>query len=89
MTQDLNRKDILETACALEALGEFLPNDEIESSYITIASRIAGGLAINYIGQPTQGSKHEFARTVIELTNALCAEMGDRAPNPEDIANEE
>lgn len=94
MTQDTNRQDILETARAEEILTNWIGETYCDPNhptavYIAIASRIAGGLAINYVGQPTQGSKREFARTVIELTNALCAEIGDRTLNLEDITNKE
>ena len=81
----------LSTLKALDALDNFTQDCGLSHTavYIDIASRIAGGLAINYVGQPSQGSKKEFARTVIELANALSEELGERVPTPTEIVNME
>jgi len=95
MTQDLNHQKILETARALDVL-ERVVGDDISSptlAYMGIATAIAGNISYYYLFESSNEISDEdarrFALHTFKLANAFCIEMGDRAPNPEDIANEE
>ena len=67
-----------QTARALDALQHYAT--DTEAAYLALVAHVAGGMKVNHTDLQYVKSCARFA---IEFANAICIELGDRAPDAE------